>query len=246
MSHNKTLIQLFWFKVAFWVPLIIGAVVAGFIICHDLYFAEPVCWTAECINDAILRLKVPLTIMALVFPAVALVASNHRSAQTAVQIERTDKQIAATEAKNAFENNIKHREMFFECLNKLESDLNIIFKRKDQVYSLIFSKNDYTKFTFYIDLYYFREIFLDFYKEKSPKNKIHYMRMKLKNKLAVKFAAISENNSASLMAEDVLVIDSYGKIVDGLADFCLSPDDRVEIFSNDIMNIQELALANES
>jgi hypothetical protein len=93
MSHNKTLTQLFWFKAALVVPLIFGAIVAGLIVYHDSYFAGPACWTSDCINDAISRLKVPLTIMALVFPAVALVASNHRSAQTAAQIERTDLQI---------------------------------------------------------------------------------------------------------------------------------------------------------
>ena len=111
MSHRKTLTQLGWFKVAFFAPLAVGAIVAGLIVWHDFFSVESMkaCWTSDCINDAISRLKLPIAIMALTFPAVALVASHHRSAQTAAQIERTDKQIAATESKNAFENCIKHR-----------------------------------------------------------------------------------------------------------------------------------------
>lgn len=121
MSHRKTLTQLGWFKVAFFAPLAVGAIVAGFIAWHDFFSVESMkaCWTSDCINDAIGRLKLPIAIMALIFPAVALVASHHRSAQTVaqikrtdMQIERTDKQIIATEAKNAFENCIKHKEIF--------------------------------------------------------------------------------------------------------------------------------------
>lgn len=93
MSHRKTLTQLGWFKVAFFAPLAVGAIVAGFIAWNDNYFAGAACLTSECINDVVSRFKVPITIMALIFPAVALVASHHRSAQTAAQIERTDNQI---------------------------------------------------------------------------------------------------------------------------------------------------------
>lgn len=93
MSHRKTLTQLGWFKASFFAPLIVGAIVAAIIICNDHYFAGNACLTSECLNEAFNRLKIPITIMALIFPAVALVASWHRSAQTAAQIERTDQQI---------------------------------------------------------------------------------------------------------------------------------------------------------
>lgn len=56
-------------------------------------------------------MKLPITIAALAFPLAALVASHHRSVQTAAQIERTD-------YKNAFENNIKHRELFNALLER--------------------------------------------------------------------------------------------------------------------------------
>lgn len=115
MPHNKTLYQLASFKLAVFTPLVIGLIVALFIAYQDFFLVKSMsaCWTSECINDAVTRLKVPITIMALIFPAVALVASQHRSAQTAAQIERTDKQIEQTGLKNSFENCIKHKELFF-------------------------------------------------------------------------------------------------------------------------------------
>ncbi|MFT2098529.1 hypothetical protein ACMUMQ_09255 [Marinomonas sp. 2405UD66-6] len=109
------------------------------------------CWTSGCINDAVNRLKVPIAITAIIFPAVALIASSHRSAQTAAQIERTDKQIAVTEAKNAFENNIKHRELFFSYLEEQEKVLGVRFTEKQSLYEVIFRENDFIRFTYYAD-----------------------------------------------------------------------------------------------
>lgn len=149
MSHNKTLTQLFWFKAALVVPLIFGAVVAGLIVYHDSYFAGPACWTSECVNDAISRLKAPLTILALIFPAVALVASHHRSVQTAAQIKRTDIQIQAMESKNAFENCIKHRELFFKKIEEIEKETELKVGNPQSLYTNIYPHNDFNSFNYY-------------------------------------------------------------------------------------------------
>lgn len=240
MSHRKTLTQLGWFKVAFCAPLIAGVIVAAIIICNDPYFSGNACLTSECLNEAVNRLKVPLTIIALIFPAVALVASNHRSAQTAAQIERTDKQIVATEAKNAFENCIKHREIIFKRLSELEERLKINFKNRDQLYSLIFIKNDYTDFVFYVDLDHFRKSFLSFNKRKSIRKQIHHMRLILKNRFHVKFITTQNEEDDENFDNCLAVAELYENIIGGLADFCLSPDGRVEILSDDFFYINKI------
>lgn len=151
MSHRKTLTQLGWFKVAFFAPLAVGAIVAAIIICNDPYFLGNACLTSEWLNEAVNRLKIPITISAIIFPAVALVASQHRSAQTAAQIERTDKQIQQTQLKNSFENCVKHRELFFSYLEEQEKILGVKFTEKQFLYEIIFRENDFIHFAYYAD-----------------------------------------------------------------------------------------------
>lgn len=153
MSHRKTLYQLpsFWWAV--FTPLVIGLSIAGFIAWHDFFSVESMhaCGTSDCINNAISRLKLPIAIMALIFPAVALVASWHRSAQTVAQIERTDKQIQQTQLKNSFENCVKHRELFFSYLEEQEKVLGVKFTDKQFLYERIFCENDFIHFAYYAD-----------------------------------------------------------------------------------------------
>jgi hypothetical protein len=245
MPHRKTLTQLGWFKVAFFVPFAVGAIVAAIIICNDPYFLEPTCLTSGCLNEAFNRLKIPITIAALIFPAVALVASHHRSAQTAAQIERTDKQIAATESKNAFENCIKHRELFLKMLSELERKLDISCHRQTQLYNLIFINNNYVEFSAYADLDDFRAIFLDFdqllsYSDQI-RNTICYMREVLYSSI---FVDINQTiNGQRNCDSDETIIKVYERLIDGLADFCLSPEDRLEIFDNDIIVIKDARMS---
>lgn len=56
--------------------------------------------------------KVPGTFLAMGLAAVSLVATNHRSEQTSLQISRTSKQIEITEQQNKFANYYKHIEEF--------------------------------------------------------------------------------------------------------------------------------------
>lgn len=149
MSHNKTLYQLPFFWAAILIPILLGVSFVLCIVYHDSYFAGPACWTSYCINDAISRLKAPITIMALIFPSVALVASHHRSVQTAAQIKRTDIQIQAMESKNAFENCIKHRELFFKKIEEIEKETELKVGNPQSLYVTIFPDNDFNHFNYY-------------------------------------------------------------------------------------------------
>lgn len=155
MSHNKTLTELKWFKWALWGPIGVAVIIATVIARFDNY-PQPLDWglSSAHINDAIGRLKFPIAIASLAFPFVALVASHHRSVQTAAQIARTDnqivrtdKQIKATEEKNAFENCIKHRELFNEFLDKIEPDYLFKVCDRDSLYSYVFPKNNFISFS---------------------------------------------------------------------------------------------------
>jgi hypothetical protein len=161
MAHNKTLTELKWFKWALWGPIGVAVIITAIITGFDNY-PQPLDWglSSDHINEAISRLKFPIAIASLAFPLVALVASHHRSVQTAAQIERTDnqilrtdiqlertsKQISLTEDKNSFDNNIRHREFFSKQLELLEKRFDIKFKSHFEIYEAIFLSNDYHNF----------------------------------------------------------------------------------------------------
>lgn len=63
-------------------------------------------------NHAIVVFRVPLAILALIIPIVALLAANHRSEQTKEQIRVANEQ-------NSFSNYYKHIEEFEKYLNKI-------------------------------------------------------------------------------------------------------------------------------
>ncbi|EAQ65020.1 hypothetical protein MED121_09880 [Marinomonas sp. MED121] len=112
------------------------------------------CWSPDCFNYAFELFKVPLAILALIFPAVALVASHHRSVQTAAQIEKAESQIVLTEAKNNFENYYKHQEYFHEYINNIKNRQTVEFEFFNiyGLYKKIHPKNNINKFeTFVID-----------------------------------------------------------------------------------------------
>jgi len=152
MESKNPLKDLKWFKRALWCPIALAGIIAIYIAVHSLYIdGFSACWSAACINQALRMMKLPISIAALAFPLVALVASHHRSVQTAAQIERTDKQIKAAEDKNAFENNIKHRELFNALLERKENKLGISLIHKEALYDSIFTENQYSSFSIYSD-----------------------------------------------------------------------------------------------
>lgn len=106
-----------------------------------LYTERPghLCFSAQCYENLIQILKIPIAIMALAFPLAGMVAAYHRSIET-------NEQIRIAQANNTFSNYIKHRDDFKEYL---ESYLNaeyctcrIVDLRK--LYRLVFPENTYT------------------------------------------------------------------------------------------------------
>jgi hypothetical protein len=76
-------------------------------------------------NNAANLFKVPIALLTLSIPLLALLAANHRSEQTkrqmaltATQIARTDRQIAIAQGQNIFSNHFKHLEEFEKRFKK--------------------------------------------------------------------------------------------------------------------------------
>ena len=136
MPHFQKLTELKEFKWALWGPLGASVIVAIIITVADYLSPETLqfCITSECVNDAIYRHKLSLGIAALVFPLVALVASNHRSIQTVAQIQ-------AAEQKNSFENYLKHKDFFEDRIKKI-TDKNLEGIDLNKLYNVVFTKNN--------------------------------------------------------------------------------------------------------
>ncbi|WP_369920774.1 hypothetical protein AB8E32_00335 [Marinomonas polaris] len=138
---------------SFWATVLIPIICAGmvwFLIFKSLDYPDLVA-TYDGFSQAYAYFKIPLWISALSLPLAGFYASHYRSVQTAAQIMRTDIQITATEQKNAFENCVKHRELFNELIARLSRRYNFEFKDIDLLYSVIFTENDYRSFSFYAD-----------------------------------------------------------------------------------------------
>jgi len=108
---QKKLFKLTEFYLWLMVPLIMAVLSGIVIVCNSNFICD---FTYEGFNNFIIFFRAPLGIAALVFPSVALVASNHRSRQAGEQI-RTQM------GQNIFANHYNHMEKFEEYCNKLDS-----------------------------------------------------------------------------------------------------------------------------
>ncbi|MGF1761097.1 hypothetical protein L4D76_24890 [Photobacterium sagamiensis] len=110
MAANRSIVQLklLWFTVG--ILVISSAILAGLIITNSKLTWDP---SYEGINNFVEIFKVPLSIVALIIPAVAIIASNHRSIQTAAQIKISIQQ-------NIFTNYFKHKEEFVKYLSEYD------------------------------------------------------------------------------------------------------------------------------
>jgi len=84
-TSKQSLFELKIFKIALWSPIIVSTLLTIYIACtSNLEFA----FGYSALNYALLKVfKIPLTILALIIPGVALVTANHRSIQSKKQIE---------------------------------------------------------------------------------------------------------------------------------------------------------------
>ncbi|RZK61945.1 MAG: hypothetical protein EOO85_32820, partial [Pedobacter sp.] len=118
------------------IMLAIAAIVAIII-----YIYTDLSWnfSSEGWNQALTTFKVPIGILAIIIPVIALLASNHRSEQTRRQISLTLQQIGLTSnqlemvtVNNGFANYYKHVEAFEEYVSEhgKGSQLEIAWPRK--------------------------------------------------------------------------------------------------------------------
>jgi len=120
-NEDKELYQIRGFKVACLAPIIFSALIVLYIVLTNSL--EPMAGY-EGINNAVDVFRIPISILALIFPAIALVATNHRSLQSKKQIENAQKQISAMEKQNDFANHYKHLEEFIKYIGGRYSHLD--------------------------------------------------------------------------------------------------------------------------
>lgn len=236
MPYSQKLTELKEFKWALWGPLGAAVIVAIIITVADYLSPESLqfCLTSECINDAINRHKLSLGIAALVFPLVALVASNHRSVQTA-------KQIKEAEFKNNFENHIKHKEIFKDALITSAIELNNYVDEPNKLYKLVFSNNDENHFSPYLSDKNLEVSFIEFIKEffiksmelsesRSVEGYLEYLNLYFEIEAKIQ----TFNNDKVIQVYDEILnnqetapkVFSLYKLYEFLIDFSLSDEDK--------------------
>lgn len=138
MNNEKSLFEIKEFWASLMAPIVFGIIFASIIavksdLAWDLSYKG--------FNKFIDAFKFPLGVLAITFPLVALVATNHRSKQSAIQIGQGREQ-------NTFSNFYKHKESFHNMTERLEKRYDITFFEPDLLYSEIFPKNSPAAFTY--------------------------------------------------------------------------------------------------
>ena len=139
MTNHKKLGESLVFRFALLTPLILGA--ALFLASAFYNDNYEVCLSSKCINYFFELYKYPLSLLGLSVPLTAIAAALHRSEEASQQIEETLRQ-------NRFNNYIKHKEDFFDLLEKLESRCSCKFSDPLDLYTKIFPNNNYLSFSF--------------------------------------------------------------------------------------------------
>lgn len=133
----------------FWISLLLPSLL-GMALCLLIYDESPVggfCFSSSCVNYFLELYKVPLAIAGLSLPFVAMVASLHRSKEAYLQIKVGQAQYNEALKNNIFGNFLKHRDGFFDVLDRYvseESDDPIFLKIDNAaLYTAIFPKNSF-------------------------------------------------------------------------------------------------------
>ncbi|WAJ71447.1 hypothetical protein [Catenovulum adriaticum] len=134
MNKNSTHNNLFQLK-AFWLSISIPILLA--LVLSVFFFFKlnlSMCYSDKCFEYFWTLFRLPIGIASLAIPFAAIVASNHRTQQTAESIR-------VSMQNNNFSNYYKHREVFFETLKELENRYNINFSNKSKLYRRLFPSN---------------------------------------------------------------------------------------------------------
>lgn len=119
-------LKIVWLFIFFLVT--ISALISYIIIKNTSLVIDP---SANGFNYFVVVFKVPLGILALIIPIVALLAANHRS-------EQTKEQIRVTGVQNNFANFYKHMEEFDKYNESLERDKYNFFEKGRLLHNIIY------------------------------------------------------------------------------------------------------------
>ncbi|MEI8703997.1 hypothetical protein [Pseudoalteromonas sp. B62] len=133
-EKRKSLFSLTEFWLSILIPVVISLILGGVILLNSNLILD-LSYTG--FNKFVEIYKIPLGVLALLFPLVALVASNHRSRQSAAQIKLGKSQ-------NIFSNFYKHKESFHEVIDRMEKKFDIRFFDPDVIYTSLFPNNSPT------------------------------------------------------------------------------------------------------
>lgn len=147
MKAHKKLGQSLIFRYALLSPLVVG-----FLLLFVSAYNNPkleLCLTSLCINYFFELYKYPLSMLGLSVPLTAIAAALHRSEETSLQIDASNKQFDETLKQNVFNNYIKHKEDFFDLIEKIEVKCQCRFVDALSLYKKIFPRNGYSSFDFF-------------------------------------------------------------------------------------------------
>lgn len=135
--------SLFW-SIRFWIVLITPIVTSYYLArqiseFEGLYYVGFENINLENIKRAYDHFQIPLLLASLVFPLVALITANHRSIQTAAQIN-----FALMQHNLAAHND--HKSLFSDLLTQIEEENKVIFSNKKLLYMNLFPLNNHVQF----------------------------------------------------------------------------------------------------
>lgn len=145
MDNTKSLTKLWKFWLSIGIP-VIASVISFVAIKSNNNIVRDL--SVSGFNNVFELFKVPIALLSLVFPAVALIAAIHRSEQTAQQLVHTKLQIDKLAEQHALSNFYEHRKQFLEVLSELESSHRIKFTEKSRIYRELFPSNNIKKLDF--------------------------------------------------------------------------------------------------
>lgn len=116
MKKHKNLLESYWFRGAFFIPIVIALIIYAINIISAQSLA-PFCFSAHCFSNFYNIFKVPIVVAGLALPLTGIAAAIHRSYETGLQIKTTLQ-------KNEFEGFVKHREEFTKHLQETIDKIN--------------------------------------------------------------------------------------------------------------------------
>lgn len=219
MSAEKQLVSLVSFRISIILP-VVSSLALGSII----RFNTPLAWdlSSSGWNSFLEVFKVPLGVLALIFPSVALIASNHRSRQSA-------KLISLQNSQNNFVNHYTHMDKFEQHCRELTSYKDSFLAEHNPriFHSIMYPRSrdgDYS----------FNSEFLEKFGKKN--GELYFRAAKITNDFANK---VINRNEARVML-DAFIIESL-KFVLFVYGQSRIPLDHLRKFSNLISTVASLS-----